>query len=118
LKTVWPDLGTSLFLIVFGVAFASVVSSLARVQAVGSSGLTLRTVLGLKHLAWNEIEAPVLFRPGPLLIHLIVRPKARPFFSLRTRFGVVARLQEAERLSTELSSFIAVKDGNTLTGMP
>jgi len=108
---VWPDVGTSLLLIAFGAAFASVVSSLARIQAVGSSGLTLRTVLGMKHLAWHEIEAPVLFRPGPLLIHLIVRPRARSFFALRSQFGVVSRLQEAERLATALSPFIAVRKG-------
>ena len=94
----------------------SVVSSLARINTVSSSGLTLRTVLGLKHLAWNEIEAPVLFRPGPLLIHLIVRPKAHSFFSLRTKFGVVARLHEAERHVTALSSFIAVREGTVFSG--
>lgn len=112
----WPDLGTSLFLIAFGAAFVSVVSSLARINTVSSSGLTLRTVLGLKHLAWNEIEAPVLFRPGPLLIHLIVRPKARSFFSLRTKFGVVARLHEVGRQATALSSFIAVREGTVFSG--
>lgn len=112
----WPDLGTSLFLIAFGAAFVSVVSSLARINTVSSSGLTLRTVLGLKHFAWNEIEAPVLFRPGPLLIHLIVRPKARSFFSLRTKFGVVVRLHEAEHHATALSSFIAVREGTVFSG--
>ena len=111
----WPDLGTSLFLVAFGAAFASVVLSLARIQTVASSGLTLRTVLGMKHLAWNEIEEPILFRPGPLLIHLIVRPKARSLLSLRTRFGVVAGLQEAERLATALSPFIAVREGTVFT---
>lgn len=107
-----PDLSTSLFLVAFAAALVSVVSSLARVQAIATSGLTLRTILGLKHLAWTEIEAPVLFRPGPLFIHLIVRPKTRSFFSLRTKFGVVAGLQEAQRLSSALSSFIAVKEGS------
>src|SRR5450759_266414 len=80
------------------------------------SARTLRTVLGLKHLAWNEIEAPVLLRPVPLLIHLIVRPKARSFFALRTKFGVVARLHEVGRHATALSSFIAVREGTVFSG--
>jgi len=105
------DVSIWLFVVAFGGALASLVSSLARIQSVSSSGLTLRTVLGVKHLAWTEIEAPGLYRPGPFLLHLIVRPKTRSFFSIRTQYGVVGPLREAERLATALSSFIAVKEG-------
>jgi len=102
--------GLSCALLSLVAALASKLASIARVQAVEESGISLRTLVGVKKLAWSEVRSPVQLRPRSLLAHIVVRLKHPPFLSLRSAYMVHGRLESAQSLAAEISRYIKVEE--------
>jgi len=93
--------------------WSSVLSGLASVQAVDDRGIVLRTLTGRSRLAWLDVTSPVLFEPRWLLVHIVIRPRRRSFFALRSAFLVVASLEVARSLASEIAKHVSVEESRS-----
>jgi len=90
------------------VVWASVLTSLARVQDLDASGITLRTLAGRKRLAWADLRAPVRFWSRTVFVHVVLALRQKNFLALRRNFMVVGGLEESKRVAEALSQYIEV----------
>ena len=98
-------------LVLVFLGWASVLTSLARVQAVDDSGITLRTLGGQRRLAWSDLRAPVRFWSRTIWVHIVLEPRHVKFLTLRRGFMVVGGLEESERIVEVLRQHISVAQG-------
>ncbi len=89
-------------------------TSLARVQSLNESGITLRTLAGQKHLAWTDLRAPVRFSSRNIWLHISLDFRHVSFFTSRRGYAVVGRLEESRRIAEAISQHIRVAESQVL----